>query len=77
MYIYQRKVNSMFMLLHILNLWVKNSDEQRQPSDDYDGPSTSWDDDANVFDDESNHSDVDEVNTLVTQPRQVNIITRF
>ncbi|XP_038693218.1 condensin complex subunit 2-like isoform X2 [Tripterygium wilfordii] len=54
----------------------KSSDELRQHFDDY-GPMQSWDNESDhggQFDDVNVHSDVEEPNTLVSQPRQVNKI---
>ncbi|WCJ37529.1 Condensin complex subunit 2 [Euphorbia peplus] len=54
----------------------RSADELRQQSDDY-GAQPSWDDGsafAGDFDDENGHSDVEDPNTLVSQPRQVSKI---
>lgn len=69
----------LFLLPNIMCLGKrdkKSLDESRQDnSDDY-GPS-SWDDEGafgGQFDDENAHSDVDDSNSLIAQPRQVNKI---
>ncbi|XP_030539605.1 condensin complex subunit 2 isoform X2 [Rhodamnia argentea] len=69
----------LFLLPNVMCLGRKQkkwSDERRESSDGF-GPSTSWDHE-NVFDqqfDDGNiHSDEEDVDTLVSQPRQVNKI---
>ena len=69
------KYNMMYDVFYELLFLILLSEELSQQRDDY-GPLPPWDDEnvfGGQFDDGDVHSDVEDLNTLVSQPCQVSL----